>query len=219
MEFAKKLPEKMDDDYYGENWYTNYESQYRENRTILSSCYISAIQYLVYTVNGSFGEDVNFIGMPTSSGQGSVITTNTTYAISAKSAYCDVAWEFLRYYLDEEYQESVDWQLPVNERCFDNLAHKATKNPVSYDNLGNEVEEEYSYWINDENIVLDPFTPAQVSHIKDFIASIKTRDYYNEDIINIITEEMGAFYQGQKSAADVAAIIQSRAQLFVNENR
>ena len=43
--------------------------------------------------------------------------------------------------------------------------------------------------------------------------------YYNEDVLNIVNEEMGAFYTGQKSARDVANVIQSRAQIFVDENR
>lgn len=219
MEFAKTLPKEFSDDYYGEDWYMNYESQYRDERTILSNCYITGIQYLVYTINGSFGEEVSFIGMPTSGGQGSAITTSTSYAISAKSAYGDVAWQFLKYYLTNEYQDTIDWQLPVSEFHFDKVAHKATEKPVYYDNLGNKIEEEYSYWINDENIILDPFTPAQVKSIKNFIGNVNTRSYNNEDIMNIITEEMEAFYLGDKSAADVAAIIQSRAQLFVNENR
>ena len=45
------------------------------------------------------------------------------------------------------------------------------------------------------------------------------RSYYNQDIINIVNEEAALFFDGQKSARDVAAIIQSRVQLYVDENR
>ena len=39
------------------------------------------------------------------------------------------------------------------------------------------------------------------------------------EITNIITEEAEAFFKGQKSVADVAGVIQSRVQVYVNENR
>ena len=219
MEFAKTLPQELGDDYYGENWYANYESQYRENRTLLANCYLSSMENMVYSINGSFGEDVSFVGMPTSSGQGSILYTPNTYAISAKSGNIDIAWEFVRYYLTDEYQNTLEWQLPISKERFDEVAQKATRKPVYTDENGNEVEEDYTYWINDESVVLDPLTQDQVNYITEFVSSVTTRAYYNEDISNIISEEMEAFYQDQKSAKDVAGIIQSRVQLFVNENR
>ena len=37
--------------------------------------------------------------------------------------------------------------------------------------------------------------------------------------MGIITEEAGAFFAGQKSAADVSAVIQSRAKIYIAESR
>ncbi len=219
MEFAMTLPEEIIYDYTSENWYTDYENQYRENRTVLSACYISNMQNLVYTINGSFGEPVTFVGMPTSSGQGSVIYTSSSYAISAKSAHVDEAWNFVKYYLTDEYQETISWQLPVKKLQFDILAQKATKNPTYFDGNGTEVEDGYYYWINDENIALNPLTLRQVYDITNYISGVTQRAYYNTQIENIITEEMAAYYSGQKSSKEVAEIIQSRVQLYVNENR
>lgn len=219
MEFAKTLPEEMGDGMYDEDWYNDYESQYREDRTLLSNCYISSLDQMVYTINGSFGEAVSYVGMPTSSGQGSVIYTPTTYALSAQSKHLDAAWEFMRYYLTEEYQETIEWQLPVAKKQFDEMAQKATRKPVYEDGEGNQIEEDYTYWINDESIILDPLTQEQVAEITEFISTITTKAYYNTEVNNIISEEMAAFYQDQKKAEDVASIIQSRVQIYVNENR
>ncbi|MDE7269551.1 MAG: extracellular solute-binding protein [Acetatifactor sp.] len=219
MEFAKTLPEERPEDYYEGDWYTAYQSQYRENRTLLASCYISDLQNMVYTINGSFGEDVSFVGFPNASGQGSRITTNNSYALAAGSASLDEAWKFMRYYLTDEYQSELNWQLPVNKKYFDEQALKATKKPSYEDGEGKQVEYDYTWWINDEEMILDPLTMEQLDAIKAHIASVTKRTYYNEYVLNIITEEMDAFYKGQKSAADVASIIQSRAKIYVNENR
>lgn len=219
MEFAKELPQELGDDYYDENWYTTYESQYREERTLLANCYIYNMQNMVYTINGSFGEDVSYVGFPNASGQGSVIQTNTTYALAAGSANLDEAWNFMKYYLTDEYQKEQQWPMPVNKKYFDEAADMATKKPTYIDENGDEVENDYTWWINDEMITLEPLTAEQVEELKSFVSSVTKRYYYNEDVQNIINEEMEAFYQGQKSAKDVASIIQSRAQIFVNENR
>ena len=218
MEFAKELPEEMGDDYYTDDWYNNYASQYRENRTILCNYSISAVQDLVYGINGSMGEDVCFVGFPSSDSKGSIISANTSYALAAGSSNLDAAWDFIRYYLTDEYQSSLKWQLPVNKHYLEENAQEATKKPT-YNYDGVETEEDYTYWINDEMIVLDPLTQQQVDDILEFISGVQKREYHNNELTNIITEEMGAFYSGQKSAKDVASIIQSRAQLYVNENR
>lgn len=219
MEFAKKLPQERGDDYYEDNWYMAYESQYRENRTLLMSCYIYDIVDMVYTINGSFGEDVSYVGFPNAGGQGSVIQTNTTYALAAGSADLEEAWNFMRYYLTDEYQKALEWELPINKKYFDERAEKATQKPTYTDENGKEVENDYTWWINDESVVLDPLTAQQLEEVKSFVSSVTKRAYYNQDVQNIIDEEMEAFYQGQKSAKDVAGVIQSRAQIFVNENR
>lgn len=227
MEYAKELREDtnggdvayaIEEEY--DDWYANYQSQYRENRTLLSNCYLSSFEDMVYTINGSFGEDVSYVGFPNSSGQGSVVSYNFEYALAAGSANLDAAWEFMRYYLTEEYQSSDNfrWQLPVNKAQFDKQAERATKKPT-YDNNGKEEEYDYTYWINDESIVIDPLNSQQLEKLKSFVSTVTKRAYYNEDVQNIINEEMDAFYKGQKSAKDVAGIIQSRAQIFVNENR
>ena len=59
----------------------------------------------------------------------------------------------------------------------------------------------------------------QVDRIVSFVESVNKRGYYNEAISNIISEEAGAYFSGQKSARDVASVIQSRVQVYVNENR
>lgn len=219
MEFAKELPQELGDDYYDDDWYVTYESQYRENRTLLANCSIYSLENMIYTINGTFGEDISFVGFPNEGGQGAVINAYETYALAAKGSDVDEAWNFMRYYLTDEYQETLQWELPINKKYFDELAEKATKKPTYEDEGGNLVEEDYTWWFNDETLILDPLTTEQAEEIKEYIASVDKRSYQNTDISNIIDEEMEAFYQGQKSAKDVAAVIQSRAQVFVNENR
>lgn len=219
MKFAKDLPEQFSDDYYDEIYMDGkYETQYRDNKTILCQIYIGTIRYLNYTVNGSFGEPITYIGFPTDSGEGSYLEAREAYAISEKSRYKDVAWEFLRYYLTDEYQDTITYGLPTQKKRFMELAQEAMQKPYWIDSEGNKVEYDESFWMNGEQIILPPMSQEQVDAVIALISSITKHPYINDEILNLINEDMGAYFSGDKSAEDVAALIQNRVQLYVDVN-
>lgn len=220
MEFAKTLPEEINwDEIYQDEGF-NWESQYRDNKTLLLQLYISSGNGLSYQLNGYMGEDVTYVGFPTAEGSGSYINAYGSMVLSAKSKNLDGAWDFARYYLTDEYQESLDYCLPINKKCFMEEMQKATKRPTSVDyETQEEVEYDDTMYINGEEIIIQPLSQAQLDQLIQFVESVNTPYYYNMDVMNIINEEMGSFYSGQKTARDAAAIIQSRAQLYVDENR
>ena len=92
------------------------------------------------------------------------------------------------------------------------------ENPYYIDENGEKQEYEDTIYLNGEDIVIPNLSQEQADEFVSFVESVSKRSYYNEDVMNIIMEESDAFFQGQKSAQDVAAIIQSRVQIFVNEN-
>lgn len=223
MEYAKTLPtedEVYSEDYDGDVYEDFYgdDSQYRENKTLLCSLYISSISDINYYLNGIFGEDISYVGFPNDGGCRGVIYTSKSFALSAKSEVLDEAWDFISYYLKEEYQNDISYGLPVTRAAFNALAQAALEKPYYTDADGNKVEYDETYWINDEEITLPTMTQEQVDAAVEFIESLTTTYYYDEDVINIINEEVEAYYSDQKSAEDVAAIIQSRVKIFVQEN-
>lgn len=217
MEFAKTLPEELGEDYFNEDFWMHYESQYRENRTVLSNLYISSMRSVNYTINGSFGEPVSYIGFPTESGQGAYVEASNAYVISAKSRHKDVAWEFLRYYLTDEYQSKVSG-MPIQRKFFMEMAQEATQKPYWVNEEGEKIEYDETFWMNGESIILPPMSQEQIDEAVAMIESITKHPYVNDDIMNIINEDMGAFFSDQKSAREVAEIIQNRVQLYVDVN-
>ncbi len=221
MEFAKTLPEEInwDELYQDEDYWSNYDSQYRDNRTLLCQVYIGSGQGLNYQLNGSFGEPVTFVGFPTENGKGAYISPSEMYALSAKSKNLQGAWEFIRYYLTNEYQEALPWGLSVNKQICTQQLQDGVKKSYYTDENGNEVEYDDYMMINGEEIVVPPLSQEQVDQVRDYVFSVDRAYYYNENVTNIVNEEMGAFYTGQKSAKEVADTIQNRVQLYVDENR
>lgn len=220
LEFAKTLPVELSEDYFGDDYWMNYESQYREDRTILMPAYIANMRDMSTYVNGYFGEDVTFIGFPTSSGNGSIISAYDSYVLSSKSKNLEGAWEFVRYYLTDEYQKTADWGFPVSKEVFMEKAQEGLGRPYWVNEETGEKEYYDHYWnVNGESVILDPLNQEQLDQLVEVVTSADALYYYNEDIQNIISEEAAAFFEGQKSVQEVVKIIQSRAQIFVDENR
>ena len=50
------------------------------------------------------------------------------------------------------------------------------------------------------------------------IETAQNEESMNTEILNIISEEASGYFEGQKSVEDVAAVVQNRVQLYMNEN-
>ncbi|MCM1027019.1 MAG: extracellular solute-binding protein [Roseburia sp.] len=220
MEFTKDLPEEIN---YDEDYWMNYDwskeqAQYRENRTLLMQANLYDFSDFARTLKGYFGEPVSFVGFPTEEGSGAYLMSNQTYALAARSKNLDGAWQFMRYYLTDEYQEKVSY-FPVNLEILREKSKDAMERPYWLNEDGEKEYYDQTIYINGEDIPIDPLTQEELDQVMDYILSLSTHYYTNDFVSNIVSEEMGAFYSGQKSAADVADVIQRRAQVYVDENR
>ena len=130
------------------------------------------------------------------------------------------AWQFVRQFLTPEYQTSSNlYNMPVLKSAFLTKAQEGMERPYWTDESGNREYYDDTWYINGEEIILEPFTQEEVDQICQFIYTVNRTAYYNEEIQNIITEEAEAFFTGQKSVQEVVGIIQSRAQVYVYENQ
>lgn len=229
MEYAKQLPadegkggsDTIAQDFDWEEYWQNYESQYRQNRTLLQEVNFWRFDSVATPINGNMGEAVSYVGFPTGSGNGSYVMSSVTYLLSAKSGNLGEAWNFMRYYLTDEAQENVGY-FPVRKDIFYEKSKQALK-PRTYewtDEKGEtHVEEEnLVIWINGEEVPYDPLSQEQLDELIAFIESVRNPYYYNDEVMKIINEEIEGYFTGQKPAADVADIIQRRVRNYVDEN-
>ncbi len=61
-------------------------------------------------------------------------------------------------------------------------------------------------------------TEEEADKIEELIKIAKPATGTDSQIMSIISEEAEAFFKGQRTAQDVAGIIQNRVQVYVNEN-
>ncbi|MBP3544417.1 MAG: extracellular solute-binding protein, partial [Lachnospiraceae bacterium] len=226
LEFANTYPETINwEERYNEpDYWTNYETQYIDNRTLLSQSTI----YTVYDawMNGyyNFAEPTTPVGYPNDYGVGSTVSAIYSYAISAKSPYQDGAWEFVKSFITPENQiedERYDyWGLPILKEALEDSAKYIMEKPYYIDQDGNKVEQEFTIWVKNEEMVIEPADEQEKQRWIDFILSVETKgssDY--QDALEIISEDAAGYFSGDKTVEAVMEVIQSRMNIFISEGR
>lgn len=191
----------------------------------------------------SMGGDMTFVGYPVESGVGSAFSTDMGIAMSATCADKAGAWEFMSRFLSESYQYRDMYGFPSNKAAFDRKLLEA-RTPVyrrdergAYilDENGEKIEEPKG-WGGFGEIYYDAkiavsdsvgFGGGQIYHLTDeqvekitSLINETTRIYgFDDAIYEIIVDRASAYFSGQQSAQDAAKAINSRAFLYVNEQR
>lgn len=220
LEYAKTLPDTYPQGYFDHYDYSEYENRFREDKAVLCEITVGDVWDLYYAVRGRFGEPVTYMGFPSQSGDGSVLfASGDVFVLSASSPYLEGAWEFARYYLTPEYQESGDFVgMPLSRSLLEKQLEDTTRQPWREDEEGNREYYDNPYYLNGEQITLEPFTQSEAQEVLRFIESVDRRAYYDQEVLQIVDEETGAFFSGQKSAQEVASVIENRVQLYLDEN-
>lgn len=219
---SAKLP--TDDELYGDSneISVDYQDGYQMLQSgdlLMTSCYITGDSYSMKEFYGLYNNKdfgmVN-IGYPTSEGSGVQVSTSSGFGISAKSKYQDVAWDFIKTLLTDDFQTD-QWSFPVTKSAFDQALAESMEKDFYTDENGEKVYYDQSTYIGDTEYTLEPLTQEQVDDFKSMVDGASVGSNYDTDIINIINEEAAAFFSGDKSAADVAALIQNRVGIYLGE--
>ena len=210
---------------------TNEESEYSEDApseeklckegTVLFQ-YSAALPYYIQLYEKVFNSDVTYIGYPCEDRKGSYFSFNSRMGIYAKSEVKEGAWEFLRTVMTKEYQISDDmvWLIPTNKNAFEEYMKRMTTTKAYVDDLGKEIQPFELDWETDiGDFKLGPLTEKEAQVFRDLIDNTTKISRPNVAVMDIINEEAGAYFDGQKSLDETASIIQNRVTTFVNENR
>jgi len=220
IEFANEFPENYDDSE------TNYddgrrsgdeELDYRNGKTLLMTNNITDFSDLHQIQKVTFGEDITFIGFPNASKNGSAISANFELSISARSVAQDAAWDFVKTFFEDDYQDSVSYVWPVKLSSIEKKKEEAQKVKTYPDEKGKEVPYEETYMLNGKEEKLGTVTDEECEKIMTFLKSLNQVMRYDMKVYEIMEEETGAYFAGQKSAQETVKLIQNRVQTYLNE--
>ena len=226
LEFCNTYPEEYDynsenrTDEEWEQYWADEAYQYINNKTLLHTVYLSDLRNAYQERMQYFGDaPVTYVGYPTSDGtsNGGVISFNGTVAISANTAYPDQCWQFFESMLSEDYQESLNWSVPVSSEAFDKMAQEAMKPQTYKDENGEIVNVPFTIYRGNEEVKYPDMPQSFVDEIKSYIQSITTSNYFDETVHNIISEEAGMYFSGDQTAQAAADMIQSRVSIYLSE--
>jgi ABC-type glycerol-3-phosphate transport system substrate-binding protein len=214
LEFANQFPASYPDS----AWEEYKDTLYLDNEALFNIVHLNGFRTYSYMRDVQFGEDISFVGYPNDLGiNNSVIVPYNRLAISSQSQYKDAAWEFIKIFLSEEYQDKVEYSFPIRKSSFDKLGEESTHKEYYMDG-DKKVEYDDTYYVGGQEVVAKPLSKEDVVNITNFVKSLSLMCDVNSSVNNIIFEEASAFFSGQKSAKEVADIIQSRLSIYVNEN-
>ena len=219
LEYANTYPKEISEDYWENYDYESYIYEFRKNNSLLSFAYVDDFSSYNWNAKYRFGEIPELIGVPLSGKDTAVLNIDTVIGISNKSKHKEAAWEFVKTCFEHEYYENSSWGIPSVEKELDAKAEKATEHQYYEDEEGNKIVADDTYWLIDHEETIDPLTKEEVAKLKDFVVNVEGLYSWDEELNNIVDEETQPYFEGQKSASEVAAIIQSRLQIYINEKK
>jgi ABC-type glycerol-3-phosphate transport system substrate-binding protein len=222
LEFAAHFPETVPDD--GE--YVSDTTRIAEGKQMLMSAGIYDIDDSFYN-NSYFGGSITYIGYPTNEGVGNVLNLTNNYGMSSSCKNKEAAWQFLRGLLTMDSQRF--YGLPTNKNLFEQKM-KAAMTPeyeedesgnIRLDENGEKIMIPRSTWRDElgNEVVYYALTEEDAAKLREAIVAADR--WYTQDtgLVEIVQEMTKAYFAGQKSAEEVARLVQSKVSIYVNEHR
>ena len=303
LEFAKKFPQQIEEDES-----VDYSTQYLADKALLGIQFINTPFDYYYMTRQLYGDiDMTVTGFPSENNKGPAVAPSAEIGISSSTSDPDGCWQFVRRFLMEEYQSSLDSCLPIskkaikaqgqavidsfeeqnaeleeemnaqgmevyNETGSEDAAEAPTGDEItevtddvdsseteSEDMTGKPIpekdfdgtHEEYEKYVKEfkedmkkaesdttaEEVIVAPeeidagdtaqaygldslpeFGQADLDKMQKILDNLSFSVNSENDVLNIILEEAGAYFAGQKSTEEVSDIIQSRIQVYLKEN-
>lgn len=208
LEYANMFPETFD-------WSDDVDTAelLHDGKVLCSEYYLSdfsEIQLQRVVMN----DDITFIGYPTASGNGALLSFNSIYGITKNCENKDIAWEFLRQFYENQDRNSnyYYWGFSVRQDAFDKYCADAMKE--DNDSAGS------SYGWGNYTVEIQPATQEEVDQVKELVeGTTAVSGSVSNDVFNIINEEAQFYFSGEQSAESVAQKVQSRMEIYLSETK
>lgn len=138
LEFANSFPDSYDWENADDEEMDSDQNRMNSGKQLLSSFYVSGLEDILYQLTGYNGK-VKFVGYPSETGTSNhSFQINGSIAISSTCADKTAAWNFMKQFLNEEYQSSYQiWNFPINQAAFDAKLKEMMTEEYQTDENGN----------------------------------------------------------------------------------
>lgn len=158
-----------------------------------------------------YGDEYHFVGWPTRGSSGNYLNSRGVLVVNRNSANSEAVSAYLSCLLEDEiqYPFSVIPKYSILKVSLEDIETVE----ITTEGFENETR---LFWKNHRLLIKEDGTTT-LQDYKDFLEScIPAPDKY-EDIVNMVWEEAQSYIAGDKSAKEVARIVDSRIQLYLDE--
>lgn len=187
--------------------------------------------YNIYPVK----DKVTFVGYPSESGEpGNSFYIQCPMAISSVTKYPDAAWDFVSTMIRQTNEDAESmYAFPISQEAFDKKMTAVLTEQYQLDENGEQVDWDedgepdkmsigsYEVVENGESTWQEVYalTQEDVDQILSVINSATGIVDYDDEILSIVSDEVSAYFAGDKDVQTTANMIQSRVNLYVQEQR
>lgn len=223
LKFANTFVDEFDwENYDWESAEGDY-TRLHNGKQLMLQCYLSSFEDFQFNNAILDGTGV-FIGYPSDAGTGNCFTYQPGIAISSVCADKDAAWEFAREVLlaENQYSEENGWMgyaFPSNRIAFEAYAKEAMTPEYQTDPETGEQVEISNHGYSSQDFSCDIYALKQEEYDR-FMALYESCSgvyVYDQEVMEQIEEECGAFFAGQKTAEETASLIQNVVGLYMAE--
>lgn len=152
-----------------------------------------------------YGENYFFVGVPTEGKNGNFLLCDGIVAVNKNAANRKAVVFYLEMLADREIQElpSLTQKVSICRISEESPAYEEQGEDTYWDGVKSIRKEDGTTTLQDWSSFLEQCVPGPIAH---------------KDLSNIIWEEAQGYFEGDKSAETVAAIIQNRIQLYLDES-
>ena len=235
LEFAKMMPEKSlwDRDGFDSSTFDwdAYNNMFRDGKALAQQVSIgdfSGIRDYAYSYEKN--TELDFIGFPAPDRAGMSFTTaNLKFLVSAKGAFPDASWEFVKIFLADDYQTNQSWGFPVKKAALEakkqamlDQIKEREENPDENGDgtiIGGAQATVTSDVYYDDVYYRREVTAADVETVYGYACTAKKQFVYDTSLFDIINEEASAYFAGTKTLDEILPLMESRITIFLSEGR
>lgn len=188
---------------------SKYDDYYRSKKSLLLYTTLNSIQDYQAVKYGYIGNDIRFNGIFGATDAVSYIKPNVQFAISSNSEYKDKCWEFIRTYLLDDYQDSLQWKFPVTRKAMDSLMEKVGN--------GSEFEAGTTWTVSGVDVKMGSLSEEEVKQVRELIYASATYPRVGNYIYDIIEEEAEKYYNDEQTVKEATSAIQKRVSNYLNK--
>jgi ABC-type glycerol-3-phosphate transport system substrate-binding protein len=197
---------------------------------LMKQCNLACFEDVQRNTLGLGGLSATFVGYPTEEGVGSMFAqVGNAMAISSSCPEKAAAWAFVRQFFLPDYQQQLAGSVfPTNLSVYEAMKQTARstayqRNPdgsFALDAEGRRIEADRgSATIAGVSVPLRTVTEEEIALVEEIVAATTHVLSVDESLKEILVSNAAPYFIDQRSVEETVRQIQSRATIYVNEQR